>query len=288
MKKLVVLIGLVACVFAIAHAQTKNKTAQYCCVKPDVEHSAMAMFTHSEAFKEAHPSPKPYEHKQANGNMITFATPDGKQAKAYYVKGSNPKPTKVLFIFHEWWGLNDHIKREADAWAAELPDFDVYALDLYDGKVATNPDDAAKYMTANEQARSEAIIKGLLKKVGNKAQIATLGWCFGGTWSFNASIVAGSQAKACVMYYGFPEKDVNRMRLLQPEVLYIHATNDAFIPVASVNKLEADLQSVGKKITVLSYDAVHAFANPSNPGFKAEYAAQAKERSINFIKTLIK
>jgi hypothetical protein len=71
------------------------------------------------------------------GSMVEFATIDGKQGRGYLVKSANPKSKKYIFLFHEWWGLNDYIKREADKIAADLKDVNVLAIDLYDGNVAT-------------------------------------------------------------------------------------------------------------------------------------------------------
>ena len=39
---------------------------------------------------------------------------------------------------------------------------------------------------------------------GEEANIATLGWCFGGGWSLKTAIQAKDKASACVIYYGSP------------------------------------------------------------------------------------
>jgi carboxymethylenebutenolidase len=46
----------------------------------------------------------------------------------------------------EWWGLDDHIKSIADRFAAE--GFAALAPDLYNGQVATEPDEARKLRMA--------------------------------------------------------------------------------------------------------------------------------------------
>lgn len=45
---------------------------------------------------------------RAEGEMITFPTPDGKEANAFIIRAKVPT-TNYLFIFHEWWGLNDQV-----------------------------------------------------------------------------------------------------------------------------------------------------------------------------------
>jgi len=53
------------------------------------------------------------------------------------VKAAGPTK-KYLFVIHEWWGLNDYIKQEAEKLQKELG-VNVIALDLYDGKVTSDP-----------------------------------------------------------------------------------------------------------------------------------------------------
>jgi carboxymethylenebutenolidase len=42
--------------------------------------------------------------------MITFKTKDITNGNAYLVK-SKTKSKKWLFVYQEWWGLNDYIKK---------------------------------------------------------------------------------------------------------------------------------------------------------------------------------
>ncbi len=52
-----------------------------------------------------------------------------------------------VLVVHEWWGLNDYIKRRATM-LAELG-YTALAVDMYgDGKVADNPGDAGALMNA--------------------------------------------------------------------------------------------------------------------------------------------
>ncbi|MCL5459668.1 dienelactone hydrolase family protein, partial [Loigolactobacillus coryniformis] len=93
-----------------------------------------------------------------------------------------------------WWGLNDHIKREAENLFNDLGNVNVLALDMYDGKLATDPQTAGKYMGEFKQDRGDAIVKGALTYAGKNAKVATVGWCFGGGQSMQATLAAGKQA----------------------------------------------------------------------------------------------
>jgi carboxymethylenebutenolidase len=191
-------------------------------------------------------------------------------------------------MIHEWWGLNGYIKQEAEKLQKELGNVNVYALDLYDGKVADNAQDAGRYMGEVKEDRARAIIQGAIDRAGKKAKIYTIGWCFGGGWSLQASLMAGKQGRGCVMYYGMPESDLAKLKKLNADVLGIFAEKDAWITPAVVATFEKNMKDAGKKITVKSYDADHAFANPSNPKYSKEFAEDAHQRALAFFREHLK
>jgi carboxymethylenebutenolidase len=277
MKHLFLPLSIIFVSMTLAHGQS-------CCMKK-TPCDGMVAFASNQDFKDAHTAPEPIDFKAETGKMITFATPDGKTGTAFAIP--SPKPSaKILFIFHEWWGLNDHIKREAELWQKMLGDVHVYALDLYDGKVATVADSAGKYMMGMKPERAASIVEGLVSYATSNKQteIATLGWCMGGSWSYQGAVIAGNKAKACVMYYGFPDGNIEKLKTLKTEVLYIQALQDAFIKSEAVEKFAQDFKTAGKSIDIKKYDAVHAFANPSNPKFNKEASAEAQKLSLAFIK----
>jgi carboxymethylenebutenolidase len=185
-----------------------------------------------------------------------------------------------LFVFHEWWGLNDYIKKEAEKYFVDLKEVNVLAIDLYDGGVATTREDAGKLMAGLNDARARAIVNGALTFAGKKAKVATLGWCMGGAWSLQTAIEGGEKVDACVMYYGFPEMNVERLKRLDTDILGIFAEKDAFINVKTVKLFEEKVAEAGKSITVYNYVAEHAFANPSNPDFNEQATKDAYETKV--------
>jgi len=251
-----------------------------CCSVVDLSTQALAS---NESFKSDHHAPNPFVLASPKGKMITFKATDGTAGNAYIIPSEKPS-NKVLFVFHEWWGLNDYIKQEAEKWQQELGDVTVYAVDLYDGKVATTQDDAAKFMGALDAKHGRAIVEGLVNYVGQGKSIATIGWCLGGTWSFEATLLAGNEAKGCVMYYGFPEEDATKVKALSTDILYIYGTQDAYISREAVDGLSAKVKASGQKMKLVSYDAVHAFANPSNPQFNQYAASEAHYEASKFLK----
>lgn len=260
---------------------TLHGFAQSCCTSGD-----FGLLALNADFKAAHEDPLPMDYQPTTGRMIDFETQDaGKKGRAFYVPSDQPTD-KVLVIFHEWWGLNDYIKQEAERWQKQLGNVDVYAVDLYDGTVAATADVASKLSSNldNNKKRGETIIKGVLSTIGMNKQVATMGWCMGGSWAFTATLLAGNQATGCIMYYGFPEKDEKKVKTVKTDVLYMRATKDKFIPVEAVTKFGQQVQAAGHTFDLHEYDAVHAFANPSNPNHDKLATAQAEDLSLKFLK----
>lgn len=219
--------------------------------------------------------------------MITFSTPDGQTANAFYIAAA--KPTNyTLFVYQEWWGLNDHIKREAEHFYTTLGNVNVMAIDMYDGKVATTREEAGKYMSGANPARLESIIKGAIAKAGPQAKIASVGWCFGGGLSLKSAILAGPQAVACVMYYGMPVKEIDQLKLLHTDVLGLFAGKEQWINPTVVKEFEDNMKTAGKGIQTKIFNAEHAFANPSNPAYDKAATEEAWNMAINYFKTRLK
>ncbi len=258
-----------------------SASAQHsCCTAPSAQMEELAS---NASFQAAHKAPVPFVFSPQHGVNLSFPTSDGKPGNAFYVHSA--KPTKnVLIVCHEWWGLNDHIRRESETWQHLLGDVEVYAVDLYDGKVATTPEEAGKLMGSMDPVRATTIIKGLLTKIGSGKNILTLGWCMGGSWSFQTALNAGADAKACVMYYGFPEEDQAKINMLKTDVLYIYGTKDTYITKEKVDEFGKKVEKSGRKFTEYDYPAVHAFANPSNPDYDKKNADDAQEKAVAFLK----
>ncbi|RYG22306.1 dienelactone hydrolase family protein, partial [bacterium] len=213
---------------------------------------------------------------------VTFPAKDGTSARGFYVPGKKA----AIVMCHEYWGLNDYIRREAERLNAATG-YGVLAVDLYDGKVAKDPQTAAQYMKEADPKRDLAIVQGAVGALrvgalGTKyPKLGTIGWCFGGGWSLNTAAAGGSTVKAAVAYYGMPPEDVTPIKA---PVLFVWATKDGWINEKVVSEFKAKMKAQKKPLTVLSYDADHAFANPSNPRYDATDAKNAWTKSVAFLK----
>ncbi len=247
-----------------------------------------ALFASNKNFNTEHQMPRPYVHvTEAGGKMITFDCADGQKANAYLIMAEK-KTNNWIFVFQEWWGLNDNIKKWSEDLFKEIGNVNVIALDMYDGKLATDRENAGKYMQAFKQERGDAIVKGALAFAGKGAKVGTIGWCFGGGQSLQAALTAGKQTVGCVMYYGMPEEDVSRLKNLNSDVLNIWATKDQWINKAVMDKFEANMKAAGKKLTIHAYEADHGFANPSNAIYDEDAYHDSRAKTIDYFKSRLK
>jgi carboxymethylenebutenolidase len=221
--------------------------------------------------------------RPVQGEMITFKTGVAERAYGYLVRAKR-HTNKYLLVFHEWWGLNDYIKKECDYYCNALGDVNVLGIDLYDGRVTDDPKQAAKFKEQTKDSRMQQIIKDALLFTGDSAKLATLGWCFGGHWSLEASIDAGDRAIACVIYYGEPEKNMQRLQQLSAPVLGIFGDKDKVVTPQMVNDFENRMNAINKPLRIQHYNEEHAFANPSNPKYNNDDAADAKKLTVRFLK----
>lgn len=234
------------------------------------------------SFQKAHPAPRPVELLHG-GKNIEFPVEGGENGRGFLMT-SHGQTNKYLLIFHEWWGLNNYVRNEANRLAHELG-INVLAVDLYDGQLTDNAEEAGKLMQACKPERAAAIIRGAAKYAGENADFRTLGWCFGGGWSLQAALQLGDKAKACVIYYGMPEKDAEKLKTLQTDVLMIHAKQDKWINDATVAEFKKNMEAAGKSLTVSEYDADHAFANPSGPRFNDDAARKSRAVVLEYLRS---
>lgn len=245
----------------------------------------MVAFVNQKEFQMAHPIPGAFLFKSlAGGEMISINTTDGQTAQAFLIKAKK-KTNNYLFVYQEWWGLNDHIKAKAEEYYNELGgNVNVLAIDMYEGKVATTREEAGKLMGGAKPERLEAIMTGASNYAGEKAKIASVGWCFGGGLSLKSALIEGQKAVGCVIYYGMPVKDVEKLKTLQCDVLGIFAGREKWISPEVVKEFDANMKTAGKSLNYKIFDAEHGFSNPSNPIYDKTATAEAYAMSSSYLK----
>ena len=224
-------------------------------------------------------------HAVAAGlETVRLTTAGGRDVGAAFARPAKT-PAPAMVLVHEWWGLNDYIKSVAAEFANQ--GYLALAVDLFDGRVAGEPAEARAFTQAvgsNPDAATETLvgwIEWLRKHKACNGKLGTIGWCFGGGWSLNASIA--SPVDATVIYYGDVRKSAAQLERLRGPVLGQFATLDGGINRPMVEGFEAEMAKAGKTLTVYWYEADHAFANPTGARYDADDAALAWQRTLAFL-----
>lgn len=223
------------------------------------------------------------------GEMVTYGELDGKSIQGYLAyPTNNDRSLPGILVIHEWWGLNDNIKAMTRKLAAS--GYKALAVDLYEGESADKPEEARKLVT-NAQQNSDRLQENLtlayqyLDTEQNAPKIASLGWCFGGTWSLKTALLFPETLDAAVIYYGGNlETDPDVLKPLEMPILGIFGELDQRPSVETVKAFETALQSLDKQVQIYIYpNADHAFANPSGERYNPEAAANAWEKTQEFL-----
>jgi carboxymethylenebutenolidase len=215
---------------------------------------------------------------------VTFKS-DGETVKAiaYTPEGKGPFP--AVIVIHEWWGLNDWVKEQANKLADQ--GYLTLAVDFYSGKVATTRDQAHELSRAPSDRvmrDSRAAFAYLQSRPDvKKGRIGAIGWCWGGGYSLQLAITEPALA-AVVINYGDVSASPDELKKINAPILGIFGAHDQGITPDDVKKFEANLKTLGKKADITIYpDAGHGFQNPVNgAGYKPEDTADAWSKILMF------
>jgi carboxymethylenebutenolidase len=217
------------------------------------------------------------------GQTITFEIPNEHPGSGYLIK-SKTESNNWLFIYHDRYGLTSEVKEEAYALWKDLENVNVLAIDLYDGKVAQSSSQAMRFLMSSKYNRNISIIQGALDYVGPDARIGSLGWSAGGSWSLQTAIHAGERNVACVVYYGMPENNVEKLKDIQHDVLAIFANQDTWITPNLANSFKSNMDQAGKSLTVVDFEGAGGFADKKSMNYDKEKADEAYNHVISYLK----
>jgi carboxymethylenebutenolidase len=241
----------------------------------------LAVLTGAFIVHAAAPKTETVQFKSGNDTVSGFlALPDA------------PGPHAAVIVIHEWWGLNDWVKEQAEKLASL--GYVALAVDLYRGKVATNAEEAHELMRGLPQDRGVQDLKAAVTYLGTRKdvrpdRIGSIGWCMGGGFSIQLT-VHDPRLRACVVNYGALPTDPNDLQQIGAAVLGNFGADDHGITVADVEAFKKGMTNAQRVFEVKIYPgAGHGFMNPNNKdGYRPEAAADAWSRIINFLKGALK
>ncbi len=212
-----------------------------------------------------------------------------KDVKGFLARPADNEKHPAVVLIHEWWGLNDNIRENARQFAKL--GYVALAVDLYQGRVTTNPEDAGKFAGGVSKNRGPAFenLKQAVAYLRGRStnvipqRIASVGWCFGGGWSYQMA-KNDLGVKATVIYYGWfnPKDDLSKMRAT---IIGHFGENDRSIKVDDVRAFQARLKTLNGDHEIYIYpNAGHGFAKPGRKRYNKEGAEDAWKRTKAFLK----
>ena len=225
------------------------------------------------------------------GTMVSYSS--GSETVSGYLaapEGTGKKP--AIVVIHEWWGLNDFAKAKADAFAKQ--GYVALAVDLYRGKVASDPDVAHQLMRGLPEDRAVRDLKAAVAYLRTRpdvdgARIASIGWCMGGGYSLALALAEPTLAGA-VIYYGHLVTDAKTIASLKVPLLGNFGGKDQGIPPADVRAFADEAKKAGASVDFKIYpEAGHAFASSKDPAiYRAADAKDADARTDAFLAKVLK
>jgi carboxymethylenebutenolidase len=219
---------------------------------------------------------------------VTIPQGDAKLS-CYLARPMSKAMAPGLLLIHEWWGLNDWVKAQADRYAEQ--GYVVLAVDLYRGEVAKDPGHAHELMRGLSDERALADMRAafnyLADQPATKGQpIGVMGWCMGGGFALRLAIAEPNVA-ATVVCYGKPVTDVAQLKGIKGPLLGIWGAKDRGIEVEPFKKA---LEQAGVHASHHIYPgAAHAFLNETNKqGYNKEQAKKAWKEIDGFLDTELK
>ncbi|HKG69619.1 MAG TPA: dienelactone hydrolase family protein, partial [Segetibacter sp.] len=179
---------------------------------------------------------------------VTY-TSDNLTSKGYVVYDENKRGKRPgVIVVHEWWGAGDYERRRA----RQLAEMGYIALvaDMYgNGKTAATPQEAAALVNSfdKNRQRNKGGLDAALKKLKrypetDTANIAAIGYCFGGGVVLNAAKL-GANLKGVVSFHGSLSGAPVKKELLIAKVLVCHGEADKLISPRDIAAFKKGMDS---------------------------------------------
>ena len=197
--------------------------------------------------------------------------------------GLGPRPPAAgVLVVHDWYGLLPYVRAVCDELAAA--GLAALAVDLYDGRTATDPGQAETLAGEMDRAaaptRLDEAVTTLKARVDG-GPVGVLGWSLGG--SYVVGMAARDDVAAAVLYYAAGDED-DAAKIHCPVLLQL-AETDEFDPPEFYEGFEAALRAGGTEVEVHTWPGTeHSFANRDVALHTPEQAAEAWSITVGFLR----
>jgi len=215
------------------------------------------------------------------GQFTTIMARDGHEFQAWLAAAPR-RPRGAVLVIQEIFGVNSHIRKVTDGFAAE--GYTAIAPALFDRvrrgiELGYTPADRQEGAGYARQLTPETTLRDLaaaLAVVKHSGRAASVGYCFGGAMSY---LAACQLPLACaVVYYG---KIVSYLgQKPRCPVMYHFGSEDQSIPLSDVEQVRAAYPDA----PIYTYPgAGHGFNCEQRDSYDPQAAALARTRTLEFI-----
>ena len=198
-----------------------------------------------------------------------------------------------VLVVHEWWGINDYIKKRTEMLAGL--GYIAFAADIY-GKGVRTADAEVAGKLAGIYRSDRALLRrrvalGLEQLTANKltdqGRVGAIGYCFGGTAVLELAR-SGAPIAGVVSFHGNLDTPSPQTSIIKAKVLALTGALDPYVPPDQVKAFEDEMKKAGADWYLTSYGgAVHSFTNPASgddPSRGLAYNEAADKRSWRAMK----
>jgi carboxymethylenebutenolidase len=221
------------------------------------------------------------------GEMLTLTAEDGHRLGAYRAAPAGT-PRGGLVVVQEIFGVNSHIKRTCDGFAAD--GYVALAPALFD---RVERDYATGYSPADIEAgravrgklsMDDAIadVRAAVRELARSgAKVGVVGYCFGGTIAWLAGTRIDGVA-AAVGYYGGGIAETASETPRCPVLLHFGETDQAIPP-----EHWARIRAAHPEVPLHTYPAGHGFSCDERGSYHEPSARLARQRTLGFLQALL-
>ncbi len=204
-----------------------------------------------------------------------------------------------VLVVHEYWGLNDFAKKEAEKLAGM--GYVALAADMYgNGMVTKEPAEAARM--ANElrvknkpllRARAQAALQTLAANpMVAPARLGAIGFCFGGTTVLELAY-SGAALKGVVSFHGgLTSPAPEDLKGIKAAILVLHGADDPHVKAEDIAAFQEAMRKGGIDWQMVYFgNAVHGYMNPENGSDNSRgvaYNPKAAKRSWQHMQDFFK
>jgi carboxymethylenebutenolidase len=203
-----------------------------------------------------------------HGEYVMIArVPGGTDSlRAWVVYPQRRDKAPVVVVLHEIFGLSTWVRGVADQLAAD--GFIAVAPDLLSGKYTLAPGDTIAQQQASTLIRSlppDDVQRDIARSAeygmslpSAQQRFGVVGFCWGGSTSFNAAVRAHAQLRAAVVYYG-SAPSLTELSKVRAPVLGLYGENDARVN-ATIAATDSTMKALRKAYEpVILAGAGHGF-----------------------------